>query len=1216
MEGSVMNNTCDLSRTARAAAVTVLMTMMLLASMLTLSDPAYAAQARTNTENRIGGAYAVTGQLPGMGYTATLYDASNGLPTSDANYVMCSRDGYIWIGGYSGIIRYDGRVFERLGTGEGLTNGRAVFEDSSGRIWVGTNDNGVVVLDNGKRTHITYKDGLQSSSIRCFAEDRNGLIYVGAAVGISYVDQSMELHVIDDDRVGQDRILVLKADVEGNVYGLTKTGALFSLKDGKVDSYYKDGELGAGMITALTTDPEKPGVIYFGDDKGKVYHGRFGKKAAEIAVSRASGLDSVYWLCTAAGRVWASSLSDIGYFDLSGKFTVLRDIPVMSGIEMMTDDYQGNIWLASSSQGVMKITSNNFTDLTREAGIRTGLVNSTCLSQDTLYIASDTGLTALKYRVRPVENTLTKYVEGARVRQVSEDRDGNIWACTYTRGLGLVRMSKNGAIKAFTTEDGLPNNEVRAITQADDGTVLAATNGGLAVIEGDKVIRSAGDGSGLPETVVLTVASGEDGEIYLGTDGDGLYIVDGEEVTHLGRDDGLTSDVIMRIKRDDEHDTMWFVTSNSIEILRDGILSEIKSFPYNNNYDLYINGKYDMWIVSSYGIYSVKTKEMIADDVKNYRLYTLSNGLTTTPTSNAYSALTDNGNLYIAGRDGVSLVDLSSFSSENLHIRTAVRQVTVGEDEIQPDEEGVYTLPAENGRIRISPAILDYTMSNPMVQVSLEGSGDEGFTSYLSELKDLEFTGLPYGSHTLHINVMDGSGESVIQHAEFSIVKQPKLIEMPAFRIILIALIALIAGFIVWRILSRTVIRRQFRQLMEAREEAERANRAKTSFLANMSHEICTPINTISGMDEMILREDASGVPKPYFSAIMNYAGDIKHASEALLGLINEILDMSRIESGKMTLVEKEYSTGEMLRSIISIIRVRSMEKDLTFDVDVDPELPVKLYGDSGKIREIVLNLLSNAVKYTEEGGFTLKVAVEEKNEESASLRFTVSDTGTGIKEEDLEKIFTAYERLEEGQNVDIKGTGLGLDISRRFAELLGGKLWCESVYGEGSDFILTVSQKIADPAVTGNFEQYAEGEERGPYVPEFVAPDAEILIVDDNPMNLSMMKGLLRATRMFITTAVSGEDCLEKIKFGNFSVVLLDIIMPGMDGFETIARIRERYPDLPVYALTANATYDEEYYISRGFTGFIPKPVNWELLEKKIMGHIPEEIMEKNEKK
>ncbi|MBQ3281184.1 MAG: response regulator [Eubacterium sp.] len=1196
-------------RTKTSAIVLVL---IVLASMLVTLQPVSAEQQRTNSENKMGGGYAATGQLPGIGYTSVLYDASNGLPTSDANYVMCSDDGFIWIGGYSGIIRYDGKTFERLDTSDGLTSGRAIFEDSEGKIWIGTNDNGVVLIENGKRSHITYKDGLPSSSIRSFAEDGRGTIYIGSTAGVSFIDGRGRLQTIEDERIASERIVMMKADVTGNVYGLTRDGSVFQLENGEIVKIYNGEQLGTGTITAMSTDPEKPGVLYIGTDDGTVFRGRLGKKASDMTRMKASGLDSVYWMCYTCGRLWVSSITSIGYFDLTGGFTLVKDIPVTGGIEMITSDYQGNIWLASTAQGVMKIVANNFTDLTGNAGIDTGVVNSTCLFKDSLYIGTDQGIYVMKGAAKEEENELTEYIGDARVRSIAADPDGDLLVCTYTHDLGLVKLSRKGGISSITTDDGLPSNEVRCTANAKDGSVLVGTNAGLAVIKKDKVVKSPETDPSVPDTVVLTVCGGDDGEIYLGTDGDGIYVINDGKTEHIGRDEGLTSDVILRIKWDKNNRTYWIITSNSIQYIKDGVISTVTSFPYNNNYDLVFNGMFDTWILSSYGVFSVKTADMLSDSVKDFELYTLANGLTTTPTSNSYSALSNAGNLYISGRSGVSLVNLNNVANESVHIKLGVREVTLGDEEIAPDANGVYTIPATSQRIRISPAILDYTLSNPMVRVYLEGSGDDGIKTYLSDLTDLEFTGLSYGSHMLHIQILDNTGEEILQDEMFNINKQPRIMEMPAVRILLVALIALIAGFIVWRILNKTVIRRQYLELQEARKEAESANNAKKLFLSNMSHEICTPIYTIMGMNELILREDARDVPKPYLKTITNFASDIKNASGSLLGLVNEILDLTNIKSGNMKLDEQEYDTAESLRSVVSMIRLRVMEKDLTLTLNIDKDIPSKLVGDAEKIRQILLNLLSNAVKYTEEGGITLSAFVQDKSGSRCTLRFSVKDTGIGIRKEDLDKIFTAYERMEEEENsVDIKGTGIGLDISRSYAELMDGKIWCESEYGHGSEFIFTVEQKIADSTGIGEFKEHDEDREES-YIPQFVAPDAEILVVDDNPMNLSIVKGLLKATMVFVTTADSGADCLEKLKFGTFDLVLLDEVMPDMDGYETLARIREKYPDLPVYVMTTEIAEGEEVYTSKGFNGAISKPVQCGELESTIMKHISEEIMER----
>ena len=1179
-----------------------------------VSETDTGVQTSENEGQSFGGGYAVTDQLPGVGYYAQLYDATNGLPTSDANFVMGSSDGYVWIGSYSGIIRYDGSNFERLDTSDGLTSGRGLFEDSKGRIWVGTNDNGVVVLDHEERIHFTYKDGLNSSSIREFAEDNEGNVYIGTTAGVHYVDENMTLHQVDDERINNERVLKLDSDSNGRIYGQTKNGVIFAIDNKQVSTVYTSDDLGMEKITTFLADPNEPGKVYIGTISSNIYYGDYGVKKKRMLQIPIAPIENVHWISYDCGRIWVSSIQKVGYLDENNNVHVVEDLPLDGSIEMMTSDYQGNMWYASSTQGIMKIVANNFNDITKKAGFPVRVINSTCILNGILYVGTDSGLFIIGHNKNRIINDLTDYIGDARIRAIEKDSVGNLWICTFTGGMGLIQARPNGVVRTYTMDDGMPSNEVRCVSEANDGSIIVGTNGGLAVIKNGEIVKTVGTEDGLKNTVLLTVMESKEGEIFAGTDGDGLYVFDGDEIDKMDRDDGLTSDVIMRFVKDDRNGVIWIVTSNSIEYFKGGVITNVSTAPYTCNSDIFIDKDNDLWILSDFGIYTVDAQSMLADKVTDYRLYSLANGITSVPNSNSYSALDRDGNLYASGRSGVCLVNINNFLDEYADIKTAVRSVSLGDKAIQPDIDGNYTIPAEDGRIRISAAVMDYSMSNPLVKLYLEGANDEGIMAHASELKDLEYTDLPYGDYKLHIQVLDHDASTILQESVCTIVKQPKLLEMLAIRILLMAMVVLITGFFVWRIMTGTVIRRQYHEIQEAKEEAERANSAKSRFLANMSHEIRTPINTIVGMDEMILREDATGVPKSYFLSVINYAIDIKNASDALLGLINDLLDMSKIESGKMHVVEQEYDVQDNLRAIVSMIRVRSAEKDLAFDIDIDENVPKRLYGDMGKIKQIILNLLTNAAKYTEEGGFTLSLKVENQTDAKCSLRFSVKDTGIGVKEEDLEKLFTAYERLDEQKNSNIQGTGLGLNISYRFAELMGGKLWCESVYGEGSEFILTLDQKIIDKTPMGAFIEHDDESARGPYIPQFIAPDAEVLVVDDNPMNLSVIKNLLKATRMFVTTASSGEECLEKLKYGSFNIVLLDHMMPGMDGIETMAKIRETHPDLPVYALTANATSGEEFYKSKGFNGYLAKPIDSITLEKTLMKHLPEEIMMKPE--
>ncbi|MCR5279429.1 MAG: response regulator [Lachnospiraceae bacterium] len=1192
--------------------------VFLLAAFLMCTGTTAAADgAETIEEQSInyasGGGYAASYQLPGVYFLPVLYDASNGLPTSEANCILCTSDGYIWIGGYSGIVKYDGVRFERLPVTDGLTSGRGLFEDSRGRVWVATNDSGVVVIDGLDRTRFTKADGLSSNSIRTFAEDAKGNVYIGSTAGVSYVDPDMKLHLIEDERIDNARILRLVSDVAGNVYGNTGNGQVFSISEKGIEKYYTSEDLFIGQVTTILADPKAPETLYFGTSSNRIYHGRVGETAGVMDRIDTGDAENIHWLHYACDRLWVTTVKVAGYVDENNDFIPFTSVPIKDSYEMMTSDYQGNMWFASSRYGVMKLVSNNFLDITGAAGIDPEVTNTTCKVGANLYIGTDDGLRIVDRDYHEIENKFTEYFKGSRIRSIIHDRIGNTWFSTFTGGHGLVWLDRAGKLTDINVYQGMPTNEIRCAYEMKDGRIVVGTNKGVAVVTEGKVGRIYNSSDGLSNMVILTICEGDDGEIIAGSDGDGLYIIKNGKVTHLSTEDGLGSDVIMRVKRDEKHGVIWVITSSSVDYIRNGKIENVSSFPYNNNFDVVVNENDDLWFLSSMGIYVVNGTSAIHDDIKSYKLYDTAGGLTSVPISHCYSGLDDAGNLYIAGQTGVSVVNINNFKNFSNVPKVGVRSITYDGEEILPDHTGTYRIPEGTGRIQIVPAVLDYTVSDPFVSMHLEGLDQDGITANQSKMTALEYTRLNYGNYVLHIEVKDARNRNVITGRKYTIVKIPGFIERQSVQVIGILFLIAAIGIAVWRILTGTVIKKQYVQIQEARDEAERANSAKSRFLANMSHEIRTPINTIMGMDEMILREDTKTASREYYGPVTGYARNIKYASESLLNLINDLLDISKIESGKMHLVEQEYDTVELLRGLTTMIRGRADDRKLYFDLEIDETLPRRLYGDGGKIKQIVLNLLTNAVKYTDEGGFTLSIRVIERTEAGVSLQISVKDTGIGVKKEDLDKLFSAYERLDEVKNSNIQGTGLGLDISKQFAELMGGKLWCESVYGEGSEFIFTLKQKIVDSAGIGVFiEESPEGGKSG-YKPSFIAPDADILVVDDTPMNLNVIKGLLKPTKVFVTTAGSGEECLAKIASNDFNVVLLDHMMPGMDGLETLEKIRETHPDLPVYALTANATSGgEEFYVSKGFNGYLTKPIDIVAVEHAIMRHLPEKMMSK----
>ena len=864
------------------------------------------------------------------GYSAVLYDNTNGLPTSEANAIVQTSDGFIWIGSYSGLIRYDGNTFERM-TSIGIPSVVSLYVDSHDRLWIGSNDSGAAVVE-GEQTRIFNKtDGLNSLYVRSIIEDSEGNIYLGTTSGVSIIDSDMNVTNLDDPKIRDHYVMRLFECCDGSICGVTREGAVFTVKNGVLTGFYDSSFTGVNNIHAVLPDPEKPGYFYFGTTGTSIYYGRLdsnGFDCSEItSVTPLSYINAIYsiedmiWICTDTGM---GVLRD-------GTVDVVDYVPMTSSVDNMMVDYMGNLWFVSSKQGVMKIVPNRFNDLFAKYDIEEELVYSTCLYENMLLIGTKTrGLIAISNgqivnsipvtssvsasgTVYDRDEDLIEMFDGYRIRSIIPDSQGRVWISSFSEQ-PLVRFG-GGEVVKFTSEDGLPSDRVRAVYECDDGSFLVCCTGGLAVIKDDKVIRVYDETDGLTNTEILTAAEAPNGDYIIGTDGGGLYVISDDGITHIGTDEGLSSDVIMRVKTDKKRDLVWLVASNAICYLtEDYEIHVIDQFPYTNNFDLYENSKNEMWILSSNGIYVTDVDSLLNNEDINPLFYGSDNGMSTMPTSNSYSELLSNGDLFIAGSTGVDKVNIEQSAVDVSDFKIAVPYVQADDEFIYPDDAGKFVIPADTERLTIYSYVFNYSLINPTVTYRLVGFESRSTVVNRSELAPITYTNLDGGEYIFKMQVDDPHGSNS-QEISVVIVKKKAFWEQVWVRILaFVALIAIICGVIMFLTDRRT---KAFLKKEEEQKELIREIVEAFAKVIDMKDKYTNGHSTrVAEFTAMLTRElgyDEDTIEKYYNIALMHDIGKI--------GIPPEVLNKpGKLDDNEYHVIQSHASLGYDTLKDISIM--------------------------------------------------------------------------------------------------------------------------------------------------------------------------------------------------------------------------------------------------------------------------------------------------------
>ena len=881
-----------------------------------------------------------TGKIEG--FSAVLYNNPNGLPTSEANAIAETSEGFIWIGSYAGLIRHDGSNFERVDSSTGISSVMCLYVDSRERLWIGTNDSGVFVMERGEFRKWDDSNGLRTVNVRAIAEDTAGVIYVATTAGVTMIDADLTIRELEDERLFDTYIRDIRIGGDGVIYGLTQIGDLFTLKDGKVLRYLSHEDCRVKGVIGLFPDPYRPGYLYLGTENSQVFHGDLGSNFDGMDMEDIAPLSYVERFEYIDGQLWICAGNGIGNLDAEG-FHKIENVPMNNSVGHVMTDYVGNLWFTSTRQGVMKVVPNQFADVFERCELPPAVVNSTCVLGNRLFVATDSGLTVIEdgkvldsiplTKAETVSGDdleatdLIELLDGVRIRSIIRDSKDRLWIATW-RKYGLLRYD-NGELLAFNTADGLFSDRVRVVCEREDGSMMVANTGGVTVIEGDRVTGSYGEEAGIVNTEILTVAEGYNHDYILGSDGGGIYIIGEDGTRHIGTKNGLSSGVVMRIKRDPNQELFWIVTSNSISFMTaDYKVTTVKNFPYSNNFDLYENSRGEMWVLASNGLYVLSADDLLANGRIEPVHYSIDNGLPYIATANSYSELTPEGELYIACSSGVAKVNIEEPFENVNDLKIAVPFVDADDTRIYPDGSGAFVIPSDTHKLTVNSFVYNYSLMNPQVSYHLEGFDKTVKTVIRSDLAPVDYTNLRGGTYHFVMQVKDSMGRGN-KEMSVRIVKEKAFYEEVWF----FAVVGL-AVLLVTAELVRLYVRRRMQKLEKKNQETMTFVREITEAFAkviDMKDRYTNGHSTrVAQYTTMLAREmgcDEETVEKYYRIALLHDIGKI--------GVPPEVLN----KPGKLTDQEFEVIKSHTIQGY-EVLKDISIMPELAIGAELHHERP------------------------------------------------------------------------------------------------------------------------------------------------------------------------------------------------------------------------------------------------------------------------------------